>query len=60
MKVLSFCCTNHVKVLIIVIPKVLICPITQAGFDFMVQNVEAGLANFDKILKIMTLFPIFT
>ena len=28
--------------------------ITHVGFDFMVQNVEAVIVNFDKILKIMT------
>ena len=38
----------------------LIYLITHGGFDFMVQNEEAGIANFDKILKIMTFFLIFT
>ena len=28
--------------------------ITHSRFDFIGQNVEVGIANFDKILKIMT------
>ena len=30
--------------------------ISPHDLDFMVQNVEAGIGNFDKILKIMTLY----
>ena len=34
--------------------KVFICLKSTYGIDFMVQNVEAGICNFNKILKIMT------
>ena len=48
----------HVKVLLIMIQKVLICLITHGGFDFMDKNVEAGIGNFEKMPKIVTFFLI--
>ena len=49
MKFLGFCPTFNM----------IICLISLHVSDFMVQNEEADVSKFDKILKIMTFFLIF-